>query len=353
MTYRLNEWVEATTIAGCDPECVHEWQDGPIVTTGSNDSGEQREGFHGQAAGYGGQRKAVNGAYCSRCGGWRGALGMEPSPVAYIGHLILCLREWRRVLRDDGVCFVNLGDSYYNYRPGGTSQVKQSVAKSNGAVVEYSAKRNLEFGVKEKDLLMIPAMFAIAARADGWYLRSDIVWAKPNPMPESVTDRPTKAHEYIFLLAKSQRYYWDQEAVKEQANGEWNAAQSWSAGQTMTAPEIARGADLDLMRTRGFGTHHTDENKTTRNMRSVWTIATQPTPFAHFATWPEKLVEPMVKACSRPGDTVLDPFSGSGTTGKVAVRLGRRYIGVDISREYLDGVTAKRFGGGVQMEITY
>lgn len=265
------------------------------------------------------------------------ALGMEPSPVAYIGHLILCLREWRRVLRDDGVCFVNLGDSYAG--SGGAGGDYNSGGLKEGQPKWKSGFKAGET-VKPKDLLMIPAMFAIAARADGWWLRQDIIWFKPNPMPESVTDRPTKAHEFIFLLAKSQRYYWDQEAVKEQGTtGVWDAM-----------PPIG-GVKHVLNHSDGTYTGNTPASNGTRNIRSVWQVATAPTPYAHFATWPPKLVEPMVKAGSRPGDTVLDPFNGSGTTGQVAVRLGRKYIGVDISSEYLDGVTAERFGEGVQMEM--
>lgn len=427
VTFRLNEWVEPITVAGCDPECEHEWQDGPIVTTGRNDSGEKREGFHGQTSGYGGERKIANGSYCSKCGGWRGALGMEPSPVAYIGHLILCLREWRRVLRADGVALVNLGDSYVN---NASTTTIPRIEQGNGSgvfrvpderhVMARRQKANRMTGLKAnglkpKDLLMIPAMFAIAARADGWFLRSDIVWAKPNPMPESVTDRPTKAHEYIFLLAKSQRYYWDADAVREgySEKTEWTYP---TPDKAALAGITTNGTGQSTLRVAGTAG---------RNIRSVWTVATQPTPYAHFATWPEKLVEPMVKAatsergccptCGAPWQrvtekgftahngetasaygetstagrlaklrqaaranggeytngaqtvgwrpscacpehepvpcTVLDPFNGSGTTGKVAVRLGRRYIGVDIAAEYLDGVTAERFGNGVQMEI--
>ena len=281
-------------------------------------------------------------------------LGMEPSPVAYIGHLILCLREWRRVLRDDGVCFVNLGDSY-NTSPAGNKTptgLSQTSAKRIEKLGEYNSRGKTD-ALKPKDLLAIPWLFAIAARADGWYLRSDIIWSKPNPMPESVTDRPTKAHEYVFLLTKAARYYWDADGVKEKQTDSTiaRAAYGWN-GRTDDGSNGARtGGSFKRMAATGepIATIPADGS---RNIRSVWHVATQPTPYAHFATWPEKLVEPMIRAGSRTDDIVLDPFNGSGTTGKVAVRLGRRYIGVDIASEYLDGVTAERFGAGVQMQMS-
>jgi len=160
--------------------------------------------------------EAHQGQFCQICGAWKGSLGLEPTPELYIQHMTEIFREIRRVLRKDGTCWLNLGDSYYNYLPGGTSQVKQSLAKSNGAVVEYTGKRNKrQIGLKEKDLIGIPWRVALSLQSDGWWLRSDIIWNKPNPMPESVTDRPTKAHEYIFLLTKSSKYYYDHEAIKE------------------------------------------------------------------------------------------------------------------------------------------
>ena len=284
VTFRLNEWVEPTTVS-------------PM-----------------------------------RCG-----LGMEPTPVAFIGHLILCLREWRRVLRDDGTIWVNLGDSYAAGKSG--SDDSGDNGRFGGPRIEPK-ERKAPDGTKPKDLLGIPWLFAIAARADGWYLRSDCIWAKPNPMPESVTDRPTKAHEYVFLLSKSQRYFWDAEGVKEPATAtELGATGILFGGTKYPGKGVADGTYS--------GNEYVSTG--TRNLRTVWNIATQPTPFAHFATWPEKLVQTMIRAGSKPGDTVLDPFNGSGTTGKVAVQLGRAYVGVDIATEYLDGVTSERFGAGVQI----
>ena len=584
VTFRLNEWVEPTTVAGCDPNCAHEWGGyrTPGISGGPNPKQDSNRGAH---------HTGGDAAYCAKCGGWRGGLGMEPNPVAFIGHLILCLREWRRVLRDDGTIWVNLGDSYASggskrggaYGISGTtpedSQVRDSSSQSqrdaypdqvrrtsrtdrqsvpmqapspssptlahteserghlptsdsvrqasrsanaiqgqapvpshangqphafqestldesslqlqedfrqshnpsaspfdvrslpastqdsvhttasrretqtygdatqgqrydteyteaiDGASVDHisgTASGSLSYldysttlhhaqsNPKPKDLLGIPWLFAIAARADGWYLRSDIIWAKPNPMPESVTDRPTKSHEYVFLLSKSQRYFWDAEAVREDLKQStldryeygWNGVDDDGSNGSRTGSAFKKmkaGATMgEVMGTAG------------RNIRTVWTIATQPTPFAHFATWPEKLVQTMIRAgssergacphcgkawvrqvertqyepeaveagvrfvdesrgdkvrklsgkdynasvrvlgetwqpaCTCPAHepvpcVVLDPFNGSGTTGKVAVRLGRAYVGVDISHEYLDGVTAERFGAGVQI----
>ncbi len=168
----------------------------------------------------------------------------------------------------------------------------------------------------------------------GWYLRSDIIWAKPNPMPESVTDRPTKAHEYLFLLSKSARYYYDHEAIREPVSANWTPA---------NAPTVSPLGDHRMSEgTQGHQRRLAYDEPKGANKRTVWTIATRPYPGAHFATYPEDLVEPCILAGSRPGDTVLDPFNGSGTTGRVAVRHGRNYIGVDISQEYLDEQAVKR-----------
>lgn len=266
VTFRLNEWVEPTTVAGCDPNCAHEWCDGPVISTGNTPSEKRTIGAYNA-----GPTKATQGAYCQKCGGWRGGLGMEPSPVAFIGHLILCLREWRRVLRDDGVCFVNLGDSYNSQ--GGHTQVEAD-GRANREHRSAAKGSNIP-GLKPKDLLMIPAMFAIAARADGWYLRSDCIWAKPNPMPESVTDRPTKAHEYVFLLAKSQRYFWDAEGVKEPATAtELGATGILFGGTKYPGKGVADGTYS--------GNEYVSTG--TRNLRTVWNIATQPTSFARAAS---------------------------------------------------------------------
>ena len=272
MTFRLNEWVEATTVPGCDPTCEHEWTDGPVKVS-SPQRDHAPDGSFGNGRGTEASRAGMSfsttqGAYCSRCGGWRGGLGMEPSPVAFIGHLILCLREWRRILRDDGVIFCNLGDSYNSQ--GGHTQVEAD-GRANREHRSAAKGSNIP-GLKPKDLLMIPAMFAIAARADGWYLRSDIIWAKPNPMPESVTDRPTKAHEYVFLLSKQAKYFWDADGVRE-PHKESSLARYEYGHNVPPDPsgKIAAHATTGAFQSERMGDHI---NMTGRNIRTVWNIAT-------------------------------------------------------------------------------
>lgn len=344
----------------------------------------------------------------------RCALGAEADPFAYIGHLLHCLREWWRVLRDDGVCMVNLGDTYA--REGGTDRkVSQSalVGSTRNTLVQMGDRTSKAGTIPPKNLILIPPRFALAAQADGWIVRADIVWAKGvsfladyagSSMPESVQDRPSRSHENIYLLAKRERYYWDRIAVAEPSlNPTDNRKERSKAGQKRLPTEQIAGVRPGSAM---YGT---------RNLRSVWVITPRPFAAAHFACWPETLVDPMIRAttsergccpaCGAPwvrvvektanyekrqdrGQVngspaqvdstgwkpatvtdlgwqptctcdagpaipcaVLDPFSGSGTTGKVAVQLGRRYIGVDLADDYLGDVTDARMGGGVQMEL--
>jgi DNA modification methylase len=278
----------------------------------------------------------------------RCALGNENALEAYIAHLILCAREWRRVLHETGVIFVNLGDSYASGEMGRHDSVvrRWPEGTERKKLVNTERARNQQArSVPPKNLLMVPARFALAMQADGWILRSEIIWAKPNPMPESVTDRPTKAHEMIYLFSKRERYFWDAAAVREPQSGN-------SHGGTLEKYMSGNRRKIQTLRnieSSNLGGVPTDYNG--RNLRTVLTIPTQPYPGAHFAVWPAALVEPMIKAGSRPGDTVLDPFSGSGTTGKVALELGRRYIGVDISAEYLDDLAPDRMAVTIGMGI--
>ena len=219
-------------------------------------------------------------------------IGLEESPEEYIQNLVEVFRKVRDNLTDDGTLWLNIGDSYYNYRPGkGQALSKQTVSNTRQDLPDKCARRGNKLkGLKEKDLIGIPWMLAFALRADGWYLRQDIIWNKPNPMPESVRDRCTKSHEYIFLLSKSQNYYFDVDAIKEP----------------------------------------------TRRKRSVWTVNNKPYRGAHFAVFPPDLVEPCIRAGSREGDIVLDPFMGSGTTAMVAKSLNRYYVGCELHEEYGD-----------------
>ena len=260
-----------------------------------------------------------------------GQLGLEPTPEAYVANMVDVFREVRRVLRDDGTLWLNLGDSYAGSGKGAWDrddiQKEVYVPGVTGAKIPTTTP-----GLKPKDLVGIPWRVAFALRADGWYLRSDIIWSKPNPMPESVTDRPTKAHEYLFLLSKSARYYFDADAVREDGTGR-------TAGNR--GPVKGAGVDDPFFRTREGFEKVADKPWTARNLRTVWQIATEPYPGAHFATFPRKLVEPCVKAGCPDGGTVLDPFAGSGTTLFVAQALGRRGVGIDLSPDYLKQALAR------------
>jgi DNA modification methylase len=258
-----------------------------------------------------------------------GQIGLESSPAEYVDKMVQVFREVRRVLKQDGTLWLNLGDSYASIGRSARDESPGVGAKQEMKAVErklhWKAGGGNNFSwsipsfgtfIKPKDLVGIPWRVAFALQADGWYLRSDIIWHKPNPMPESVTDRPTKAHEYLFLLSKSERYYYDHEAIKEQA---------LRAGDQNNATPQHNEYAISRCITVGE----------TRNKRSVWTIATQPYPEAHFATFPPKLIEPCILAGSRPGDTVLDPFAGSGTTLSVAKELNRQFLGIELNPVYV------------------
>jgi DNA modification methylase len=258
-----------------------------------------------------------------------GQLGLEPTPKEYVADMVAVFREVRRVLRADGTVWLNLGDSYA--RQGGkTDGLPRHWDGRENDPSGMHAKRSLasEFGAKPKDLIGIPWRVAFALQADGWYLRSDIIWAKPNPMPESVTDRPTKSHEYVFLLSKSARYFYDADAVREADGGR-------GSGQVARKYRIDAGGNPNHPGNQGYAVPW-EPNSAGRNLRSVWTIATQPYPGAHFATFPEALVEPCVKAGCPEGGVVLDPFAGSGTTGRVANRLSRRAVLIELKPDYID-----------------
>ena len=250
-------------------------------------------------------------------------IGQENTPEEYINNLVEVFREVREVLTDDGTLWLNIGDSYYNYRPGKGSKTypKQTLANNNQDLPVYTSKRGNKLeGLKEKDLIGIPWMLAFALRADGWYLRQDIIWHKPNPMPESVRDRCTKSHEYIFLLSKNKHYYYDNEAIKE-------PAKDWGTRDRTKGKYHNKGTGLQP---------HSGLSKSypTKNKRSVWSITNKPYRGSHFAVFPPDLIEPCIKAGSEEGDCVLDPFMGSGTTAMVAKSLGRDYIGCELHEDY-------------------
>ncbi|RAT95697.1 site-specific DNA-methyltransferase [Brevibacillus sp. Leaf182] len=304
---------------------------------------------------------------------WTGCLGLEPTPEMFVAHMVLVFREVWRVLRDDGTLWINFGDSYAGSmkgrnadgqgNPGGYH--KQSGGQSGGNI-DY---KQFDFSsLKSKDLIGIPWRIAFALQADGWYLRMDNIWNKPNPMPESVRDRPTKAHEYMFLLSKNERYYYDSESIKEpisqssierlsqDVQSQRGSSRANAGGKTngnlkavggskgAFGPEQSRKRSGNKERKSGEQRGRPDSHLggsipwegSTRNKRSVWTVATAKTGEAHFATFPEKLPCPCVLAGSPQGGIVFDPFMGSGTTGIVAKKLGRKFIGIEMNQEYIE-----------------
>lgn len=282
-----------------------------------------------------------------------GQMGLEATPDEFVAGMVAVFRECRRVLRDDGTCWINIGDSYSGGGRGGnpvTSKHKKQATKA-GSISVRDIKRS---PFKDKDLIGIPWMLAFALRADGWYLRQDIIWSKPNPMPESVRDRCTKAHEYLFLLSKASRYYFDAKAIAEPITESTKARLAQSGLSQQAGSDRVPGKTNGRMKAvpprfggskygdnpdnpdhRSCGNEYVDSNGS-RNKRSVWTIATQPFKEAHFATFPPALVEPCIKAGCPIGGMVLDPFGGAGTTGLVADRLQRNAILIEINPEYSD-----------------
>lgn len=286
--------------------------------------------------------------------GVNGMIGLEATFQEYFDRMVEVCREIRRVLRPDGTFWLNLGDAYCGGGRGGQSEDK----RSENWQPEYTPTGKMD-NFKPKDLLMMPARLAIALQADGWWLRSEIIWAKPNPMPESVTDRPTSSHEKIYLLTKSARYYYDADAVREpyKESSIKRLSQPNFDNQTGGPKDPKTGNRshrkvLENIRKQfdnsqggggtGFKGHSGDFDSNGnllgdprgRNLRNVWTISTQPYPEAHFATFPEALPRKCILAGTREGDIVLDPFSGSATTGLVALKLNRKYIGIELNPEY-------------------
>ena len=296
---------------------------------------------------------------CGKCGAVRidKQIGLEATPAEFVAKMVEVFEEVRRVLKKDGTLWLNLGDSYWTDSPVRKSAKEafsdtwdKSQTASNGGL----RKTAKAFGPwKNKDLIGIPWRVAFALQEAGWWLRQDIIWSKPNPMPESVTDRCTKSHEYIFLLTKSAKYFYDNEAIKERGAGRLDFGEMTSPARLNQGGEWkgVRKSDAIGVNGRSIQTTNSEAERRDqpgtfsnnprlrpnegRNRRSVWTIATQPYSEAHFATFPPKLIEPCILAGSREGDTVLDPFNGSGTTGLVSLRHRRNYIGIELNPEYI------------------
>lgn len=324
-----------------------------------------------------------------------GQIGLEATPDEWLARMVAVFAEVRRVLRADGTLWLNIGDCYANdtkWGGSGSGPTSKNYASGMGGYVGQKARRHT--GLKPKDLMGMPWMLAFALRADGWYLRADIVWSKPNPMPESVQDRPTRAHEYLFLLAKSQRYHYDADAIREpirpktfttygiphraQGNDALGNVKSsnWARTVGTRRPRLTRPAGwatsgdhtaaawatTQQQGRAGAGSARTDhydavskeEQQQTNgaNKRDVWTIATQPFGEGHFATFPMALVEPCIAAGARAGDLVLDPFMGSGTVAVVCRRLGRDYLGVELNPAYVE-MAEQRIAQEVQPMLLY
>ena len=259
--------------------------------------------------------------------GHEGQIGLEETPEEYIKAMVEVFRCVWDVLEDNGTLWLNIGDSYCGTGSKGEWLDPKNPEGRSGQAVSKTQKLA---GYKSKDLIGIPWMLAFALRADGWYLRQDIIWHKPNPMPESVNDRCTKSHEYIFLLSKSQRYYYDRESVREEVKETTNG----KAG-------VRRSGDSKTRSREHWGVPHNPENVIVEydeikgaNKRSVWTIPTKPYEGAHFAVFPQDLIEPCILAGAPVGGIVLDPFMGSGTTAQVAQHLGRQYLGCELNEDY-------------------
>ena len=333
--YGTGEWV------GGDPDCNHVKSENKH---GGQRSDRDQEGY-----------KKLYNYKCLQCGAVRkdDQLGLEETPEKFVENLVNVFREVRRVLRDDGTVWLNLGDSYCGTGHKGDHTDPKHKDGRNGQKVALNNKIQ---GLKSKDLVGIPWRVAFALQADGWYLRQDIIWNKPNPMPESVKDRCTKSHEYIFLLSKSPKYYYDNEAIKEEIQDE-------------SAKRLLRGVSDNHKNSFGAPgqTPHTmnkprknvrkqstsDMSGGKRNKRSVWTVTTKPYSEAHFATYPHDLIIPCILAGCPEGGTVLDPFGGSGTTAQVASNLNRNAILCELNPDYVD-IAEKRLNEnlGMFMDLT-
>lgn len=372
----LRDYGVEPSVWGGSPDCQHEWED-QIWYTEQRAGKSGAEAFSEPGLENSERLKAARwrrAATCKTCGAWRGAFGLEPTPELYVAHAVEIFREVHRVLHPEGTLWLNLGDSYARdarkgqHKPGDCGKQGYIYDKGGGrasACVDLASEargssdgkvgrgdcapiRNGASGLKAKDLIGIPWMTAFALRSDGWYLRQDIIWAKPNPMPESVTDRCSKSHEYLFLFAKSERYFYDVDAIAEPQSdvslarrdrADLRQKEGWADAHFGNPPAGVKRpklVDRDRDAHENFNARWLDSEHTTRNKRSVWEVATQPFNEAHFATFPPALIKPCVLAGCPEGGLVLDPFGGAGTTGLVADRLKRNAILIELNESYAE-----------------
>lgn len=344
------------------------WEGGNELCNHERDSKKSNKSITGSNNVIGGIGDGIYKDICRKCGAKRidEQVGLEETPELYVQNMVEIFREVKRVLKDDGTLWLNLGDSYWGGKgTSGASSIehlesrttstingKQHNIGKKGWIKPGNGKHNI---IKPKDLIGIPWMVAFALRADGWYLRQDIIWHKPNPMPESVTDRCTKSHEYIFLMSKSKKYYYDQEAIKTEISDttikRLMQDTRWQKGSERV-PGKTNGPMKAVGNRKGYSHRGTGDKKLAShsgnfdadgniigdgkaNKKSVWTVTTKPFKEAHFATFPEKLIEPCILAGCPEGGIVLDPFMGAATTAVVAKKLGRQYVGYELNPEYI------------------
>jgi site-specific DNA-methyltransferase (adenine-specific) len=331
-SFGLRSYNTAPQVWGGDPKCEHVWKDTTWFDTRKNDdtAGEKQRSNGGSV----GDRVVRREGTCLYCGAWKGELGQEPTPELYIGHLMLVMDEVRRVLRKDGTCFVNIGDSYSNPTTGGNGATggrdKSTLASKMPPIGTTPTKKNIQPGMPKKSLMAIPARFQLAMIERGWICRNEIVWYKKNAMPASVKDRFTVDFEPIYFFTKSERYWFCQQKEPSQGNTA-GAAASFKRENSKRGESICPNSPMP--------THRPDREEVCydgddRNLRTVWDIPTESFSGAHFAVFPAKLAERMVLAGCPAGGVVLDPFGGSGTTGMVARMHNRNYILCELNPEY-------------------
>ena len=316
-----------------DAECEHEWGEENIMSQNGGTAKSAVTSHKSDRTHY-----YSSSQFCIHCGAWLGCLGLEPTPELYVAHLVQVFAEVKRVLRDDGTLWLNIGDSYASRLEGhgGFGDWKTGGTPRPPAGTVSTIKRSRrEIGLKPKDMVLVPFRLALALQADGWWVRSDIIWHKPNCMPSSVKDRPTTDFEHVFLLAKSKKYYYDQEAIREPYTAPLNR---WG-GPSIKEETPKHSKYLDMQNVGASSAMRAGRNirpnESGRNKRTVWTVPTKSYNGAHFATFPPKLIEPMILAGSKEGDIVFDPFAGSGTTLAEAKRHGRHYCGIEANPEYV------------------